>query len=157
VPFTGAALSTTVNLAVGAAYTIAVDCGGGGSTVSFTSTGAQEGAASYTGAWHSTSFAGAWGGTARYSTAASASATFQCASCQALAWVTDEDSAHGSAKVYIDGVLKATVNTRSSTKLNRVVAYSFQWPSDGAHTLKIVNVATSGHPRVSVDGFLTRS
>jgi len=157
VPFTGAALSTTVNLAVGAAYTIAVDCGGGGSTVSFTSTGAQEGAASYTGAWHSTSFAGAWGGTARYSTAASASATFQCASCQALAWVTDEDSAHGSAKVYVDGVLKATVNTRSSTKLNRVVAYSFQWPSDGAHTLKIVNVATSGHPRVSVDGFLTRS
>ena len=71
--------------------------------------------------------------------------------------MTDEDSAHGSAKVYIDGVLKATINTRSSSKLNRVVAYQFAWASNGAHTLKIVNLATSGHPRISVDGFLTRS
>jgi len=54
-------------------------------------------------------------------------------------------------------MLKATVNTRSSSKLNRVVAYSFEWSSDGAHTLKIVNVATSGNPRASADGFLTRS
>lgn len=157
VPFTGTALTTTVNLAVGAGYSIAVDCGGGSSSTSFTSTGAQEGSATYTGTWHNSSFAGAWGGTARYTTAASASASFQCASCRAIAWVTDEDSAHGSARVYVDGVLKATVNTKSSSKLNRVVAYSVGWPGDGAHTLKIVNVATSGHPRATVDGFLTQS
>ena len=154
----GTALSATVNLPVGASYTIAVDCGGGESSIeNFISTGYQEGSASYTGAWHSTNFTGAWGGTASYTTAASASATFHCTSCQALAWVTDEDSAHGSAKVYIDGVLKATINTRSSSKLNRVVAYQFAWTSNGAHTLKIVNLATTGHPRISVDGFLTRS
>lgn len=156
-PFTGTALTTTVNLPVGASATIAVDCGGPSSTSSFTSAGFQEGSASYTGTWHSTTFAGAWGGTARYATAASASSSFHCASCDALAWVTDEDSAHGSAKVYVDGVLKATVNTQSSSKLNRVIAYQFQWASNGAHTLKIVNVATAGHPRVTVDGFLTRS
>jgi hypothetical protein len=154
---TGTALSTTINLPLGGSYTIAVDCGGARSIETFTSTGSQEGSGAYTGTWHGTSFAGAWGGTARYTTAAAASATFQCSSCQAIAWVTDEDSAHGSARVYVDGVLKATINTRSSAKLNRLLAYTFAWASDGAHTLKIVNLATSGHPRVSVDGFLTRS
>jgi hypothetical protein len=157
VPFGGTALSATINLAVGAGYTVAVACGGDSSIDAFTSAGFQEGSASYTGTWRSTSFTGAWGGTARYTAAASASATFHCSSCQALAWVTDEDSAHGSAKVFIDGVLKATVNTQSSSKLNRVVAYKFEWAANGAHTLRIVNVATSGHPRVSVDGFLIRT
>jgi hypothetical protein len=157
-PYTGTALNATVNLLAGAGYTIAVNCGEGDSSMyKFTSTGYQEGSASYTGTWHSVSFAGAWGGTAKYTTAASASATFQCSSCQALAWVTDEDSAHGSAKVYVDGVLKATINTHSSSKLNRVIAYTFEWASNGDHTLKIVNVATSGHPRISVDGFLAQS
>jgi hypothetical protein len=118
--------------------------------------GFQEGAATYTGTWHGTSFARAWGGAARYATAASASATFHCASCRAIAWVTDEDFAHGSARVYVDRVLKATVNTRSSSALNRVLAYAFEWTADGAHTLRIVNAATSGHPRTTVDGFLIR-
>jgi Concanavalin A-like lectin/glucanases superfamily len=156
-PFTGTGLSTTVNLPVGASATMAVDCGGSSSSSSFTSAGAQEGAATYAGKWTGTSFTGAWGGTAKYATAASASSTFTCASCDAIAWVTDEDSQHGSAKVYVDGVLKATVGTRSASKLNRVIAYAFGWATDGAHTLKIVNLATSGHPRVTVDGFLTRS
>jgi hypothetical protein len=49
------------------------------------------------------------------------------------------------------------VNTKSASKLNRVIAYAFRWPSDGAHTLRIVNSATAGHPRVTVDGFLTQS
>jgi hypothetical protein len=154
----GTALSATINLAVGSSSTVAVDCGAGASSATtVTSAGFQETAASYTGTWHSTSFAGAWGGTSKYATAASASATFHCTSCRALAWVTDEDSAHGSAKVYIDGVLKATITTQSSSALNRVIAYAFEWASDGAHTVRIVNVATSGHPRITVDGFLTRS
>lgn len=152
----GTALSAKIDLSLGVASTIAVDCGGTKSTTSLTSTGYQEGAASYTGTWRSTSFAGAWGGAARYTAAGSASATFRCSSCRALAWVTDEDSAHGSAKVYVDGALKAIVNTQSQTPLNRVLAYKFEWATTGAHTLKIVNVATSGHPRISIDGFLTQ-
>jgi hypothetical protein len=152
-----AALSARINLAVGAAYTIAVDCGrGDSSTTSLTSTGYQEGAASYTGTWQSTSFAGAWGGAAMSTGVVSASATFRCSPCRALAWVTDEDAAHGSARVYIDGALKVTINTRSSAPLNRVLAYNFEWATIGAHTLKIVHVATSGQTRISVDGFLIR-
>jgi len=156
-PHTSTALSARINLPVGSSNTIAVDCGGAGSVSSFTSTGYQEGSASYTGTWRSASLAGAWGGTTRSTTAASASATFHCSPCRALAWVTDEDSAHGSARVYVDGVLKATVNTRSSPRLTRVIASTFEWASDGAHTLKIVNAASGGHPRIDVDGFLTQS
>lgn len=156
-PHTGTALSATINLPIGSSNTIAVDCGGPGSVSSFTSAGFQEGSAAYTGTWRSASLAGAWGGTTRSTTASSASATFHCSSCRALAWVTDEDSAHGSARVYVDGMLKATVNTRSSPRLTRVIASTFEWASSGAHTLKIVNAATSGHPRIDVDGFLTQS
>jgi Concanavalin A-like lectin/glucanases superfamily len=152
----GTALSAKVNLAIGVGYTIAVDCGGGSSTTSLTLTGFQEGAAAYTGTWRRTSLAGAWGGYAKYTTAASASATFRCESCRAIAWVARQDSAHGSAKVYVDGVLKATVNTQSSVARNRVIAYKFEWATAGAHSLRIVNVATSGHPRIGVDGFVTR-
>ena len=73
-----------------------------------------------------------------------------------MAWVTDEDSAHGSAKVYVDGALKATINTQSSAPLNRIIAYTFESATAGTHTLKIVNLATSGHPRTSIDGFVFR-
>jgi hypothetical protein len=157
VSHTGTALGATLKLALGRSYSVAVGCGGHDSTTQVTSAGFQEGAASYTGTWHSASLAGAWGGAAASATAASASATFRCSSCRAIAWVTDEDSSHGSAKVYVDGALKATVGTRSASALHRVVVYRIEWAHAGAHTLKIVNAATSGHPRITVDGFLTRT
>ena len=99
---------------------------------------------------------GAYGGSAKFTTAKGASASFTC-TCEALTWVTDEDSTHGSAKVYLDGHLSAAVSTQSSTKRNRQIVFKHGWPTDGMHTIKIVNVATSGHPRVNVDGFLTRT
>jgi hypothetical protein len=152
----GTSLSARINLAIGVDYAIAVDCGGGSSATSLVLTASQEGAPAYTGTWRRTSVAGAWGGYTKYTTAASASATFRCESCRAIAWVARQDSTHGSAKVYVDGMLKTTVNTQSSVARNRVLAYKYEWATNGPHTLKIVNVATSGHPRVSVDGFLIR-
>jgi WD40-like Beta Propeller Repeat/Dipeptidyl peptidase IV (DPP IV) N-terminal region len=154
--FTGTALKVTVSILPGNLYTFSVSCGGASSSTTFRLNGFQEGSASYTGTWTSTSFSGAWGGTAKYATASGASATFTC-TCEAFTWVTDEDSTHGSAKVYVDGVLRATVNTQASTKKNRVVVFKYGWTTDGFHTMKIVNLATAGHPRVNVDGFLTRT
>ncbi len=154
--FSGAALATKVNLLPGDQYTFSVDCGGPMASMTFRLTGFQEGSASYTGTWTTTSFAGAWGGTARYSSAAGASATFTC-QCEAFAWVSDEGSSHGWANVYVDGVLRKTVNTQTSANKNRVVVFKYGWTTDGFHTMKIVNLATGGHPRVNVDGFLTRT
>lgn len=153
--FTGTGRSTTVNLLPGNTFTLAVSCGGGPIATTFSLNGYQESAASYTKTWGTSSFAGAWGGSAMYSTVSGATATFTCY-CAAFTWVTDEDSTHGSAKVYVDGVLRATVNTQSAAKKNRVVVFKYGWSTDGTHTMKIVNLATSGHPRISIDGFLTR-
>ena len=155
--FTGGVLSTTVNLPTGNTYTLSVDCGGPSSSTSFALGGVQETAATYTGTWTSNSFTGAWGGTVKYSTLKNASASYTCTSCEAIAWVTDEDSNHGSAKVYIDGSLQTTVSTHSTTSKNRLVVYKFGWAADGEHTIKIVNAGTKKTSRVTIDGFLTRS
>jgi Dual-action HEIGH metallo-peptidase len=155
--FTGTSRTSTVNIAPGHTYRFKVSCGG--TTASgplFTLQGAQETAATYHGTWTTSTFTGAWSGTVKYSKTAGGYATYTC-TCQALAWVTDEDANHGSAKVYIDGVLKKTVNTQTSTSTNRAIVYKISWPTDATHTIKIVNVGTSGHPRITIDGFLTRS
>jgi Dual-action HEIGH metallo-peptidase len=155
--FTGTSRTTTVNLAPGHTYRFQVACGGAAATgTQFSLTGSQETIATYHGTWTTSTFTGAWGGTAKYSKTAGAYATFTC-TCEALAWVTDEDANHGSAKVYIDGVLKKTINTQTTTATNRAIVYKIGWPSDATHTIKIVNVGTSGHPRITIDGFLRRS
>jgi hypothetical protein len=154
--YTGTGKSKKLSIPIGNLYTFQVSCGGPPSQTTFRVNGYQETAGTFTGTWTETSFSGAWGGSATYSTTSGASATFTC-TCEALAWVSDEDSTHGSAKVYVDGVLKTTVSTKTTSKKNAVVVYKFGWATDGPHTLRIVNVATSGHPRVSVDGFLTRT
>ena len=108
--FSGAALTASLNLPVGSHYVFAVNCGGPATATTFSVAGFQQTSAKFTGTWTASTFAGAWAGTASYSTAKNASASFTC-TCEAIAWVTDEDANHGKAKVYIDGVLKTTVNT----------------------------------------------
>ena len=132
-----------------------VDCGSALTAgPSFNLNSAQEGSATYRGAWSLSCFPGAWGGCAEHSSARGASASFRFFG-NTVAWVTDEDATHGSARVYIDGVSKKTVNTQNpGGKLNQQVVYKYTWPADGWHTLKIVNLGTAGHPRVNVDGFL---
>jgi serine protease len=154
--YTGTGAHTTINVYPGSLYTFAVSCGGASVSTTFRLNGYQQTSAAYTGAWTTTSFSGAWGGTATYTAAANATATFTC-TCEALAWVSDLGSNHGSAKVYIDGVLKATISTTRSSNTNRVVVYKYGWSTDGKHTIKIVNLATAGKPRINVDGFLTRT
>jgi hypothetical protein len=56
--------------------------------------------------------------------------------------------------VYIDGVLKGTVSATSSANTYRRIAYQFTWSTAGTHTIKVVVLGTSGHPRVDVDAFL---
>ena len=67
--------------------------------------------------------------------------------------IGDKCSTCGAFKVYVDGVHKATIDTRASTTLVRQVLYaSGSYTSVKAHTIKIVAVGTSGRPRVSIDG-----
>jgi hypothetical protein len=59
----------------------------------------------------------------------------------------------GSAAVYIDGTKIATVNTYATTTQNRVIVYD-KWMAAGTHTVRVVNLATSGHSRIDIDAVL---
>jgi hypothetical protein len=147
--------SSQIYLPIGYTWAFGVDCGGAVQYgPDFTLFGYQENSARYAGSWSTLCFTGAWGGCADRTTARGASATFSFYG-RGIAWVSDEDSTHGSADVYIDGKLVKVVNTQDRNgKANQMVVFIHGWSHDGSHTIRIVNLATSGHPRVNVDGFV---
>lgn len=59
----------------------------------------------------------------------------------------------GAFKVYVNGVLKGTVDTYAATNQPRTVVW--QGSVTGTSTVKIVNVATKGRPRIDLDAVLT--
>ena len=65
-----------------------------------------------------------------------------------------KSTAGGSADVFIDGVLKATVSTNATSTAYRPIVYVYNWTSQGTHTIKIVPKGTG---RVSLDGFVRLS
>jgi len=158
------ATKATTAVAVGNAYRFrvrAIGCHGGvgpwAKGAAFTVHGFQQGAATYGTGWSSGALSGSWGGTVRYTTRAGKSATFTFTG-QAIAWVGTRGPVYGSADVYIDDVLYRTVHANASvTKSSYVVAANNWAGTSGTHTIKVVNRATSGHPRIDVDGFIVLS
>jgi hypothetical protein len=104
----------------------------------------------YTGPTATTSFASYSGGTQRYLAANGASASYTTTA-RSLSFVTTRSSIRGAAEIWIDGVLKATVNLNSSTTTYRFVAYAIVWGEVGTHTIKVVSVGTPA--RVDIDAF----
>ena len=160
--YTGSAPTTVRNLAFGTSYrygVAATDCSGN-TTASlslgplFTPKAYQEQAASisYAGTWTRQAVTGSWGGYEKYATKAGASAVITWTG-RSIAWVSTTASNRGSAKVYVDGVLKTTINLNSGATNNRQIVYTNSYSAIGKHTLKIVVVGTAGHPRVDIDGF----
>jgi beta-N-acetylhexosaminidase len=158
----GLTTSITQSLSFGATYRYAAKAtDGAGNTSSLIEGAAFEpvlsqqtsSAISYHGTWHSVSNAYASGGTLAYSTAAGASATYTFTG-TSVSWVAYRGANRGEASVYLDGVYKGRVNLYSSIYSAREIVYAASWTSSGTHTLKIVNLGTTGHSRVDVDGFV---
>ncbi len=105
-------------------------------------------AITYAGAWSVSHFTGFSGGTTHYATTAGASATVQVSG--AVALVMEQAANRGSAAVYVDGVKRATVNTHSDATQHRRVVWQGLLLG-GPHTLRVVNLATAGHPRIDID------
>jgi GH25 family lysozyme M1 (1,4-beta-N-acetylmuramidase) len=118
----------------------------------------QQGSASvvYTGRWRTVLSSRASGGSARYATAAAASATFRFTG-SSVAWVATTGPTRGSARIYLDGRYIKTISLRTSTGHSRAVVFARNWGVNGTHTLRIVIVGTAGHPRVDVDAFVRLS
>jgi GH25 family lysozyme M1 (1,4-beta-N-acetylmuramidase) len=104
------------------------------------------------GSWALTKTSYASGGTLHYTGTAGAWAS-QIFTGQAIAWVAYKGPNRGQARVYIDGVLAATVNLYQATYASKVVVFTHSWAVNGSHTIKIVCVGTAGHSRIDLDGF----
>ena len=98
-----------------------------------------------------TSYAPYSGGSQRYLGAAGSSATYTT-SARSISFVTTRGPNRGSAKVYVDGVLAATLDLTAETGTYRFVAFSRTWSSVGTHTIRIVSVGTPV-PRIDIDAF----
>jgi hypothetical protein len=124
---------------------------------SFKLTGAQDGAARYSGTW-TTALSDViwWGGTTRSSTTKNSTASYAFTG-RSIAWVSARGPDRGKAAVYVDGVLKATIDLFASRSRTQVVVWSMNFSASVKRTVTIKVLGTTGRPRVSVDGFVVRS
>lgn len=107
-------------------------------------------AITYTGAWTTLNSSGSSGGAIRYATgSASASLTFVGTE---VTWYTWNSASAGKVHVYLDGVLKATVDNYASSTKTRIVGYSVDGLTAGTHTIKI---ASSGTANAASSGKIT--
>jgi hypothetical protein len=107
----------------------------------------------YAGRWTKVRASSASGGSLRYATAKSATATLTFDG-RSVAWVTPRGTKFGKAKVLIDGVVVATVDLRATSTQSRRIVFARSWASSGRHTIRIKVLGTSGRPRVNLDCFV---
>ncbi len=122
---------------------------------SFTTTSVttyQEGQATFVGDWGSSSCACFSGGTARWSRGAGASAVFQFTG-RNVSFVSARGPERGEFLVYLDGVFRRKISNYAASRETAVAVWSRDFLVSAPHTLRIVLVGTSGHPRVDVDAF----
>ena len=135
----------------------ATDCAGNTSAASagalFHVHAAQESSGvKYSTGWHSGASSTYYGGHDRCTTLKGAKAGRKFTGTE-VAWVATKSPKRGAADVYLDGKLVAKVNLHSSTTIPRDIVFHHAWTTSGTHTIRIVNLATSGHPRIDIDAF----
>jgi hypothetical protein len=104
----------------------------------------------YTGTWVTSSNGSALGGSHRYATSAAARVTFSTTT-RDIAWVATRTSTSGSAQVWIDGVLAATVNLHALATTYRQLVFARHFTTLGSHTIEL---RPAGGGRVYLDAFL---
>jgi hypothetical protein len=133
----------------------ATDAAGNTGTASVVVTPAivQESSATRYGTWARKSSSSYLGGYSLSTSTRNASLTWTFTG-RSVAWVVSRASGSGQAAVYLDGVKVATVDLRSSTTMYRNAIWARTWSTSAKHTLKVVNLATSGRPVVTTDGIV---
>ena len=91
----------------------------------------------YSGTWHDDSNPAFHDGTARYTNTANSSVEFRFAGTK-IRWYGQKDTNFGTAEVYLDGVLKTTVNANGSMAAG-VMLFEATDLAPAWHTIKIVN------------------
>jgi hypothetical protein len=71
-----------------------------------------------------------------------------------VALIMAKGPARGKAKIYYDGVYVKTIDTYASVNTNRVLMWDKKISGSSNHTIKVVNLATAGRPRIDIDGYV---
>jgi N-acetylneuraminic acid mutarotase len=153
----------TVNLTPGSTYNFQIrgtdshgNVGAWTQGVAFVLNGYQQTAATYTGTWTNQALAGSWGGNVKFSKASGASASITFTG-RNLAFVSTLGPGYGAADVFVDGIFWKTVDLHAASTTKALI--EFRWSTglltNQTHTIRIVNKATTGHPRIDIDGFIS--
>jgi len=110
-------------------------------------------AVQYSYGWSTLLTSAASGGSLATTKTAGSSASFTFTG-SGISWVAYKGPNRGSAQIWIDGVLATTVSLYSSTYKAKQIVFATSWSANGTHTIRVVNLATAGHPRIDVDGFI---
>ena len=120
----------------------------------FAATISQENASgvTYTGTWRRVTVTGSSGGSTRYATAKGATAKLSFTG-RSVAWVAPLSTNRGAARVFVDGVVVATIDLGAPAQ-SRMLVVSRTWLTTGSHTIKIKVLGTGGRARVDLDAFV---
>jgi hypothetical protein len=111
----------------------------------------NETSARYKGTWKAKSQANAYMGKVKSTRARGAAATFKVSGTSFSLLVT-KGPGRSKAKVYVDGKLAATVDTRAGSARYRQLLTIRTFTTAGSHTVKVVNSATKGRVLLELDG-----
>jgi hypothetical protein len=104
----------------------------------------------WSGAWTTSTSTSYSGGSARYASAAGASASYAFTG-RSVALVLAKGPTRGAVQVWIDGALATTVDTYGTANAYGWVGYARNFGTSGAHTVQLVVVGTASRPTVVLD------
>jgi hypothetical protein len=124
-------------------------------TTSFKPAAVQENASgvSYAGSWTTVSSSNFWAGHLRRADAFGEAVSYTFTG-RAVAWVAPVGSVRSKVRVYVDGVLKTTLDLGTATGAYRQVLYATDFSGVGKHTIRIANLGTSGRTLMDHDAFV---
>jgi hypothetical protein len=108
----------------------------------------------YTGLWSTDTPAGASGGTVKYTTDPTGTATITFTG-RSITWITPVSPTDGLAKLTLDTAGPQAIDLSAATPNTRRVVYTKQWATTGTHTLKIAEDGTGS--RIDLDALLIGS
>jgi hypothetical protein len=124
-------------------------------SATMTLTGIQQSSSAihYVGTWTTSTSTTWWGGTAKGSTMPGATASYTFTG-RSIGWIGLKAYNRGKAQIYVNGVLKATIDLYSPTLVKQTFVWTANYATRATRTILIKVLGTSGRPKVDVDGLV---
>jgi len=110
----------------------------------------------YSGKWTTSTSSVYWGGKAKASSQAEARASLTFTG-RSVELVSRKGPGRGKVKIYVDGVLKTTVDLYASSYQNQRVVWAGNWSSSATRTVTVRVLGTEFRPRIDLDAFVVGS